>query len=360
MNYPKTHHSIHDHLETPDKRARAIRRITCFVAFTAIFLLPLLLFAGENEQDVKHESGFYYTIQKGDTLWDLSQRFSDSPWVWPDLWQENSQIANPHLIYPGERIRLFRRQGIEKIVQAVSEKEAVPEAPPKEPPYYIYSPIASIGFIKKQPVTSHGVLFKAKEDKQLISEGDIVYIKATGQGPLLPGSRYALYRTLAPLTDEKTNELIGTQHYFTGVVEITKIESDAIIATVAKSFRTIRPDDLLMPFIQRSPKIMLTESLPGFEGEILISEERASIFGDDTVAFINKGKNDGIAPGQSYSIFYHEKKQQDAKSQGEFIITPVDFGTLLVLHTEPTTSTVLITQSDKSVYPGALIRSPLP
>jgi len=55
--------------------------------------------------DVEYEAGFYYTVKKGDTLWDLSQRFSDTPWQWPDLWHENQQLPNPHWIYPGERIR---------------------------------------------------------------------------------------------------------------------------------------------------------------------------------------------------------------------------------------------------------------
>ena len=48
------------------------------------------------EQEIQHESGIYYTIQKGDTLWDLSERFFDSPALWPGLWQENHQIPNPH------------------------------------------------------------------------------------------------------------------------------------------------------------------------------------------------------------------------------------------------------------------------
>ena len=66
------------------------------------------------EEVVETETGLYYTVKNGDTLWDLSERFSDSPYYWPDLWSENNQIANPHLIYPGQRIRLYRRSDIEQ------------------------------------------------------------------------------------------------------------------------------------------------------------------------------------------------------------------------------------------------------
>ena len=66
----------------------------------------------ERNYAAETRNGYYYTVQKGDTLWDLSRRFADSPWVWPELWTENATvIANPHLIYPGQKIRLTRKAG---------------------------------------------------------------------------------------------------------------------------------------------------------------------------------------------------------------------------------------------------------
>ena len=331
------------------------RLVMYLCMFAAIVAFPVSSYAEASETSVEHEAGFYYTIQKGDTLWDLSHRFFDSPWQWPDVWSENSQIANPHRIYPGDRIRLFQRKDIERLVDTDLDKKAVIE---KEPSYYFYSSIDKIGFIKKDPATPSGTIFRAKDDKEMISKGDLVYIRPNENTSFISGSKFTVYRTLKPLKDRETNSYIGIQHYLTGIVEITKVEPKFSVARVVRSFRSIKVNDLLIPYVKRSPKIILTESKKELKGKIIVSEEHASIMGDNTVAFINKGNGDGVRPGQRYSIFYQEKKRLDPETRGDVYLTPVNFGTLVVLHAEETTSTVLITSAEKSIYPGADIHFP--
>ncbi len=337
------------------------RVFTCLIIFCVITFFPFHLAAQQTTTTVEHEAGFYYTVQKNDTLWDLSQRFSDSPWLWPDLWNENNQILNPHRIYPGMRIRLFHQTGIESYVAKTAEKEPLPQKkpePPKERPYYYYSPIDSIGFVSKTPVTPNGYIFKVKDDKTMIGTGDLVYIMQQSDMPHVLGGKYTTYQTLDPLIDKKTKARIGVQHYLTGVVEIIKKEPRFAIAKVIRSFRDIRINDLLMPYEKRDPKIILTASQPELNGKILLSEEQDSIMGTNTVAFINKGQEDGVEKGQSYSISYQEKEKIGKKQKQNLLLSPVIYGTLLVLHTEPTTSTVIITNSEQTVYPGATFGSP--
>ena len=219
----------------------------------------------------------------------------------------------------------------------------------KEPSYFFYSAIDKIGFIKKKPDSPRGTIFKVKDNKELISKGDLVYIRPNDDAYFIPGNKFTVYRTLKPLRHRKTNFYIGVQHYPVGIVEITKIGPKFVVAIVIQSFRSIEVNDLLTPYIKRSPKIILTESKKELKGKIIVSEEHASIIGDNTVVFIDKGNKDGVKPGQRYTIFYKEKD----------CLTPVDFGTLLVLYTEETTSTVLITSAEKSIYPGADIHLPL-
>ena len=322
-----------------------------------------------NKYIVESETGVYYIVQKGDTLWDLSRRFSDTPWVWPDLWEENKQITNPHLIYPGEKIRLYRKKDTDKLVGEEGKKEPEPEIkkiikvePEKEKPYYYYSAIDSIGFIKEKAVESSGYIFKVKEDKVMVGFGDLIYIRPHRKASLDPGNKYTLYRTITPVKGAQTKRYRGIQYYLTGVIEVIKKEEDFSVAKVIQSFRTIKTDDLLMPHEKRNPKVYLTESKKDLKGKIIVSEERVELFGDDFTAFIDKGSKDGVKIGQVYTIYYQsmERVQQDTgwfSRSKKTALTPVNFAKILVLHTEEETSTVLITQSDNSVYPDAVFRA---
>jgi hypothetical protein len=328
-----------------------------------VMLLPALLvpqLAAQAQKTVNYETGFYYTVQEGDTLWDLSQKFSNSPWQWPEMWKENSQIANPHRIYPGQRIRLYRRHG----AQAYGEGESQTDTSVSEKPEltqlleFHYASIDRVGFIRKEPVQSQGTIFKVEGQKEMISTGDLVYIRPDNNSSLAKGQKFTIFRTLKPIRSKGTNELIGIQHYFSGAVEITTVRPDFVLGRIVASYRPIKVGDLLMPYYRRLPQIGMQESPEGLEGQIIESEEHQSMFGESAIAFIDKGEQEGVRPGQLYWIYKQEKFRINPKNKSETTLTPVLLGELLVLHTEKTTATVMITDSRTAINPGSRIIAP--
>lgn len=338
---------------------------TVICILTSMIVVPTALYAIENHKTLEHEIGVYYTVQKGDTLWDISRKFFDSPWVWPELWKENRYIKNPHFIEPGDKLRLFHNKESDLIIDEKLKPEISKTVPQPEKPreknvlYFNYPAIDSVGFIKKEAVLPNGSIFKAKDDKVAISEGDLVYIKHENNSNFAPGSKYTVYRTFKPLTDSKTGALIGKQHYLTGIVEIKTVEPLYAIAEVLKSFREIAVNDLLMPYETRSPRIPIIESETGIEGSIIVPEEERKIIGDNTVVFINKGEKDGVKSGQFYNVYYREKKNISPGSIVATYLAPVDYGKLFILFSEQATSSALITRSDKEISAGAIVKCPI-
>ena len=148
--------------------------------------------------------------------------------------------------------------------------------------------------------------------------------------------------------------MIGTRYLPTGIVEITRVEPEFVMGQILKAYRPIYVEDQIMPLQQLSPVIVLKESQKGINGKVLMAEEEQVVMmAEQSVTFIDKGEEDGIEPGQFYTVYYQEVATPDntigAKS---VILPPVLIGEVLVLRVEKTTSTVLITDSKKTIEPG--------
>ena len=337
--------------------------------FLIFVILAPMVSASEEQTTSEYETGVYYKVKKGDTLWDISERFYDSPELWPELWEENQQITNPHWIYPGDQIRLHHgSSGFDnKRLEPVPEEEPKPEAvkepaqatvQPPEPDYFVFKSMDRIGFIKKVPVTPSGTIFKSQDDNRLVRSGDIIYIRKSNNAPFRPGSKFTVYRTVRHGKLRGSDFTGGIQHYIVGIAEIMVNEPKFSVGKIIQSYRSVRANDLLMPYRERSQKIVITESKEDIMGRIIGSEGDRNIMGEETVAFIDKGERDGITPGQEYHVFYQEKMRESPLNPSEIILTPIDIGTIFILHTEDSTSTVLITNAKRAIAPGAMFRSP--
>ena len=126
-----------------------------------------------------------YVVKRGDTLWDIAGRFLQRPWLWPEIWQANPQIKNPHLIYPGDVISLayLDRVAVQPGTRAEGPVNAVPLAE-IEP------------FLKDLRVVDSldGLPYVVGlEDNRLrTTQGQVAYIR--GLEGVAPGQRYLVVR----------------------------------------------------------------------------------------------------------------------------------------------------------------------
>jgi len=301
------------------------------------------------------DSGFYYTIKKGDTLWDLSQKFYNSDWDWPGLWEMNQDIKNPHWIYPGKKIRIFLKETAAVKPKIAKIEEVRQEKPPEKiNPSFSFSEMDRIGFIRKDADLAFGSVIRDQDNKIMMSSNDIIYIKPSGKGALIPGTHYHVFST-SPV---KTKTFSGTKHILRARIEIREHKTTYATAKVIKTYREIREGDMIMAYKNREPLLTVDESPSPVNGRILCSEDDDLMINDHRIAFIDTG-SDHVRPGQIYSVMRILNTTdkglwpKNAKSRVKF--DNINAGKLIVLHTEDISSTVMILSSKYEINPDDIV-----
>jgi hypothetical protein len=250
-----------------------------------VLFLSLFLSLSIMAQEKKEAEGIY-TIKKGDTLWDISAKFLNDPFLWPKLWQRNPYITNPHWIYPGNPVRLSafeeaKKQEPPKVVEekpkevkevkpeAVEVKEVKKAEPPpvveKKPEAIVEKKpvvekrvvpeIRSAGFIGGFDYRGIGVILDNKEGKNLMAEGDVLYLAFKTAETISIGNKYTVFRASDIIRDPVTDRKIGRKYNISGNIEIIDQYGNFYTARVLEAFDAIYKGDMIQPYSKEKMEI---------------------------------------------------------------------------------------------------------
>jgi hypothetical protein len=326
-----------------------------------IFSGIVLSSTGFSENEIEfipgEDSGFFYTVQKGDTLWDLSEKFYNSQWDWPGLWELNDEIKNPHQIYPGQKIRIFFKEP-GKLAPKIVTVQKTKKNPEKIKPSFSFSQMDIVGFIRKTAQPSLGQIIREKEGNLMISTGDTVYIKPSGNGLLIPGKTYHIFSTSD--LEEKINDqtFTGVKHLIKARVKILEDKVGYFSAVITHAYRPVAKDDLVMPYYDRDETLEVEESPAPIDARIICSEDRTLMINDYRIAFINKGRAD-VKPGQIYSVMQKNETKDYSlykpKKNESIQLEDIKAGKLIVLDTEDIAATVMILSSEYDIHADDMV-----
>jgi len=166
------------------KRAsKGHRTARIFLKIAAVALLTVATYAAAVEMRGDHPDT--YVVQRGDTLWDIAGRFLKRPWLWPEIWQANPQIRNPHLIYPGDVLSL-----------AYLDRLGMQPGPRTGAPINAIALADVEPFLKNLRVVNQfdqmPYVVGLEGDRLRSSRGQVAYIR--GLAGAQPGQRYAVVR----------------------------------------------------------------------------------------------------------------------------------------------------------------------
>lgn len=319
----------------------------------------------EVEQEPLEGSGFFYIIQRGDTLWDLSQRFYNDQWTWPGLWEMNQAIKNPHWIFPGKKIRIFLTQTLDsppKPPPAMADNRPRGKKPPGPAPFFAYPSMDSLGFIREKPIDELGKIIGSQNNSLMMAQGETIYITPTKEHSLVPGKEYRIISTQEVSTNFNREKFNGVKHIILGIIKVVEVEDNYATALITRSFDHASAGDLIAPFEPSSGKIPVKKSLDTPGAHILCSLANDSLLSEHKIAFINRGSYHGIKPGQTYTLFEQREGINSpylmiGNTPGAIKIKDRAMGTIIVLHTEATASTILVLSCSNEFSPGVAVDS---
>jgi len=342
-----------------------------------------------------------YTVRQGDTLWDLSAKFLSKPWLWPEIWQANPQVRNPHLIYPGDVLNLSFINGPRlRLEPAVHrEAQAVPAIPLEELRLFL----KDMRVMDSEAVRSAPYVVGFEEARLRGAVGQNLYVRGLKS---TPGQRWAIVRPSHVFRgfeqddpNDAENEIVGhvldsdaamvrspwaedfrnDGHYGRGDdlgVEVSVIgmaetlrEGDPATLLLLDASQEIRSGDRLMPvddtpydpyYYPHAPQAVPRNA------RVIAFADAMDAAGRRQVVALSIGSKDGVDNGQTYALFepgetIHDDVASNSwnRGVGERVRLPDEFvGHVMVFRTFDRVSYGLMMDGLRPVHRGARLAMP--
>ncbi|RMH36752.1 MAG: LysM domain-containing protein [Gammaproteobacteria bacterium] len=261
-----------------------------------------------------------YVVKKGDTLWDISAKFLKKPWLWPEIWQANPQVSNPHLIYPGDVLalvyidgkpRLIRKSRVVKLspkARVVGRGDAIAPLPLETiRPFLVGARVVDKETLEKAPymVSSDGDHLMAGNDVR-------IYARGFSTDQLVERTNFSIFRPGGEYRDPDTGEILGYEAIHVGTAQLKRIGDPATL-DITEATREALNGDRLLPvdeshlqpeFFPRAPDKLIT-------GKIISVYDGVTQIGQYHVVIINRGQREGVMPGHVFTIWTQGAKVRD-------------------------------------------------
>jgi nucleoid-associated protein YgaU len=278
---------------------------------------------GEMGYDEQGRSGRIHVVVLGDTLWDISDAYLGTPWVWPSVWTDNRDIENPHLIVPGDRIWIsaheMRRVSAEEAERLLSGQPLAADgdgesAGPASDSFQALfqgedesnivrvSSLEMTGLISVEQLEAAASIVDAVPERVMLSQGDQVYV-GLGVQEASVGDQFTIFRTQEKIFDPETNRLLGYHVKLLGWVEVEETNAEVSLALIRMSAEEMELGDRVMP---REPPILDIEvaaSPKNIDGRISFFPSSRVLMGVADYVYLNRGELDGLQVGSPLEVY---------------------------------------------------------
>lgn len=334
-------------------------------------LLGVYTFAVAGVQLKSDHPNTYY-VKDGDTLWDIASKFLQEPWEWPAIWQENQQIDNPHLIYPGDVLHLNMVNGQPQLTvergkqgQAANNGHPTVKLSPQieSQPINTAIPAVSLSSIQsflrsaqvktRSELKSFPYLLAGEDGRNIFSTDEIVYARDSVNqwDNHHVGDRVGVYRVGERYIDPETKEILGYEALQVGHLQVIDIEGDVATLKIVDSRQGLRAGDRILPSV---PHKQLARYFPvppetPIDGRIIRLFNAVNHVGRNDVVVINKGAREGLEEGNLLQINEPGEVVKDEEAEQLVKLPSRNVGSLLLYRVFDKVSYGLIMTSIKPI-----------
>ncbi len=348
-----------------------LAKAVLMTAFSSALLMNTAAHANNPAPTVKADAPNRYIVKKGDTLWDISGRYLDSPWRWKEIWATNKQIKNPNLIYPDDVLILCIIQG--KTLVGVDtgegcagvEKQLTSSVAPSTTTMTVTSTANSIPAIPRsaiqswldktiivnaQDYNSTPYVIASKKGNLITANGDKIYVKGV---PLAVGQNYGIYHKGEPYIDPETQENIGLEVTQVATGRVTDVAANGVSSlqlTNSYGREVQEGDHVFVELGNVVPPVFYPEPATVSRGGMIIRVmDSISSAARGSVVAVNLGSIHGAKPGDVLTVY----------QQGSLVRDTVDNDNPVRLPSEPVGMVMVFNTFDNISY-AYVLSSELP
>jgi hypothetical protein len=333
-----------------------------------------------------------YTIVKGDTLWNISGKFLNHPWQWPELWKNNAQIKNPYLIYPGDTIYFSIANGkpqlslsqdtrqvyspedstcvlneddvkkgrtnfavskTGKLLPCIREtvtKQAIKLIPTESIAQFLISPKV----MSENELNNAAHVDGLAAEHLVVGAGDKIYVRAISQQE---SPAYSIYHIGDTYVSPETGKILGYEGKYVAEAQLQQAGDPATLI-ISTSNSEIHLGDLVMPktdeeftlnYFPRPPETSINGSIIGVPGGV-------SQIGLLNVVVIDKGTKDGLLMGHELAIY--QNSSITTSSSDAVKLPDEQVGTLMVFRPFERVSYALVMKAAQAIHILDKVKTP--
>ncbi len=248
-----------------------------------------------------------HVVRTGDTLWDICFYYFNDPWQWPKIWSYNAQITNPHWIYPGDLVRLIPRGMFAE--QSAGEPEGGADAAgakggePSKPVDPVPAParrtevgLKQTAFVEKDDLDKSVTIDGAADEKELLGDGDTVYLSYPEGKPPKVGQRYSIYVPGKPVGSG--GKTYGSYVRVLGTLEVVSVKQDKRArGVIVSANHEIERGAKVGPLVKTFKNVPPVPPSVDAQAPIVAMLKHDQLVGQGEVVFIALGKDSGVKVG---------------------------------------------------------------